>query len=246
MKVLKAIWVVYVLIIALVPFVLTYPLVYYLTANSKRYPLAHKYRRIWGKYICFMAGLKLEVTFEEELDLNRTYIICPNHCSYLDIIATSCGLPFYFIFMAKHELSKIPLFGRFFRTIDIAVDRKNRRKSVEAFIFANKRIKNGSSILLFPEGGITDESPRLSRFKGGAFKLAIKNQVPILPISLLDNYKRLPNDNFFGVSPGKIRMLVHRPIEVTNLILEDEKELNQKVFSIIEESLKKHIDYPNS
>lgn len=142
--------------------------------------------------------------------------------------------------MAKYELGKIPLFGRFFRTLDIAVNRKNRKQAVEAFYEADTRLKNGTSILIFPEGGITKDSPTLTRFKPGAFKLAIQNQVPIIPITLLDNHKRLPDGNILGGSPGKMRMIVHRPIEVTNLKPEDENELKQKVYSIIEKALQEN------
>jgi 1-acyl-sn-glycerol-3-phosphate acyltransferase len=214
--------------------------VYVLTANKRWYPLAHKYRKIWGNLICNLSGLRQVVTFEEKIDPSRSYILAPNHCSYLDIVSTTCGLPIYFNFMAKYELSKVPLFGRFFSTLDISVNRKNRKQAVEAFYEADSRLKNGTSILIFPEGGITKESPTLTRFKPGAFKLAIQNQVPIIPITLLDNHKRLPDGNILGGTPGKMRMIVHRPVEVTNLKPEDENELKQKVYSIIEKALQQN------
>jgi len=139
--------------------------------------------------------------------------------------------------MAKYELSRIPLFGRFFKTLDIAVNRKNRKQAVESFHEADRRLKEGTSIFIFPEGGITKGSPKLSRFKPGAFKLALQNNIAILPITLLDNYKRLPDGNILGGSPGKMRMIVHRLIEVVNLKPEDEGELKQKVYCIIEKAL---------
>lgn len=143
--------------------------------------------------------------------------------------------------MAKYELSKIPLFGRFFKTIDIAVNRKNRKASVQSFHEADKRIKEGASMLVFPEGAITKESPKLSRFKNGAFKLAIQNNIPVLPVTILDNYKRLPDGDFLGGGPGKMRMIVHRPVEVTNLKLEDADTLKQNVYCIIEKALKENL-----
>lgn len=222
------------------PFLLSYPLFYFLTSNKRRYPIAHKYRKTWGNLICLLSGLRKQTTFEQPLNTERNYIIVANHCSYLDIVSTSCGLPLYFNYMAKYELSKIPLFGRFFKTLDIAVNRKNRKQAVESFHEADRRIKENTSILIFPEGGITKESPKLSRFKPGAFKLAIQNQVPILPVTLLDNYKRLPDGNVLGGTPGKMRMIVHRPIEVVNLKPEDEGELKQKVYCIIEKALAEH------
>ena len=107
------------MIVAFVPFLLSYPLFYILTANKKWFPLAHQYRRIWGNLICFLAGLRKKVTFEEPLDTNRVYIIAPNHCSYLDIVSTTCDIPIYFNYMAKYELSKIP-FGVSISYLDLA------------------------------------------------------------------------------------------------------------------------------
>ena len=239
MKALRVIWTLYLAVIAFIPFLVTYPLLYLFTARKKWYPLAHKYRIVWGNFICAASGLRQSVTLEDEIDPKQTYVIVANHTSYLDIISTTCGIPVYFNYMAKYELKKIPLFGRFFSTIDIAVNRQNRRESVIAFHEANKRIKNGTSVLIFPEGSITKETPKLSRFKSGAFKLAVDNQIPILPVTILDNYKRLPDGNLFGGGPGKMRMIIHRPIEVSNLKAGEEKDLIQKIYIIIETTLEK-------
>src|SRR5690606_7735511 len=100
---------------------------------------------------------------------------CANHTSFLDIPVVAVAIPGMFHFMAKHELSKIPLFGLFFRTIDIAVPRGNHRGSHKAYQLAAQKINQGGSIMVFPEGGILPNAPKLKAFKSGAFRLAFEH-----------------------------------------------------------------------
>lgn len=224
------------MLIAAIPFLITYPILYIFLSKKKWYPLAHQYRRVWGRFITFFGGLRQKVSQEEELT-DGPYVIVSNHTSYLDIISTTCCVPVYFNYMAKMELAKVPLFGIFFRTIDIAVNRKSVRESVDSFNEATERLNNGTSIMIFPEGTIGKQVPKLRKFKSGAFKMAIDNKTPILPVTILDNYKRLPDTGLFSGSPGKMRIHIHRPIEVNDLKVEDQEALKNRVYSIIEDKL---------
>ncbi len=221
-------------------FLLTYPLLRYYLANPKRYPKAHKLRIAWGRYIFFLGGIRMEVIEEEPLDSKQVYVIAPNHSSYIDIPAITLGFPYYFNFMAKDELRRIPLFGIIFQTIDIAVDRKKAIAAHRAFLEAGNRLKHGTSLCVFPEGTIHAEAPALQRFKDGAFRLAIDNQVAIVPVSLPDNHYRLPDDGTWRFKPGKIRVYIHRPIPTTGLKPDDANDLKQQVFRIIESKLAEH------
>ncbi|MFM9943769.1 MAG: lysophospholipid acyltransferase family protein [Bacteroidia bacterium] len=210
-------------------------------SRKEWYPAAHWLRKVWAICILYPVGIFPSVRFEEKPDKNKTYIFCPNHFSYLDIIITNLLLPNYFNFMAKDELSQIPVFGIFFRTIDISVNRKNNRQSHNAFMVAAERLKEGTSVMIFPEGGINKNVPPLAKFKAGAFRLAIENQIPLVPITLLDNWKRLPGgglDN--GLTPGRIRMVVHREVNTFGLKVEQKDELKDKVFSIIDAEFRKY------
>ena len=138
--------------------------------------------------------------------------------------------------MAKKELAKIPLFGIFFRTIDIAVDRSSAIGSHKSFVTAAERIQAGYSIIIFPEGTIWKFAPKLKPFKNGAFKLAIDNNVPIVPITFYNNYKILPDEKFeFYSQPLSYK--IHR-VEATNHLKgEDANGLRDKIFAIIEKEL---------
>lgn len=233
-------WAIWFLILFSSVFILLYVPFRITLSNHKWYPLAHKLRKVWAFCILYPAGIFPSVKFEQPLDKNKTYIFCANHFSYLDIILTNYLLPNYFNFMAKDELSKIPVFGIFFRTIDISVNRGNNKEAHNAFIMAAERLKQGASIMIFPEGGIHKNVPPMANFKVGAFRLAIENQVPIVPITLLDNWKKMPGgglDN--GLRPGNIRMVVHREISTIGMNVDQKDVLKNKVFGIIDAEFKK-------
>jgi len=239
-KALRLAWAVWFLILFVVVFIILFIPFRILLSNKKWYPLAHNLRKLWAFCILYPSGLWPSVKFEAKPDKNKTYVICSNHFSYLDIVLTNLLLPNYFNFMAKDQLGKIPVFGIFFRTIDISVNRDNHRDSHRAFTIASQRIKEGASILIFPEGGIKENVPPMAKFKNGAFRLAIENQIPVLPVTLLDNWKRLPGGGVEnGLTPGRMRMVVHREVSTIGLNVDQKDELKDKVFSIIDAEFKK-------
>lgn len=175
------------------------------------------------------------------IDRSKKYIVVSNHASYFDIISIAVGIPLDLNYIGKIQLQKIPVFGVFFRTIDIAVDRRNAVHSAKAFMRANEQLKNGErSICIYPEGGIKPIAPRVSVFKEGAFKMAIENQIPILPVSLYDNWKLSDSDKFEG-QPGRMRIYIHEPIDVTGMNEKDIKPLCEKVYHLIKEKVEKNI-----
>jgi 1-acyl-sn-glycerol-3-phosphate acyltransferase len=218
-------------------FISTYPLFVILLAKKSWYPKAHALRRVWGSYIFYFGGMECQVEFEEKLTPNKTYIFVPNHSSYLDIPAFTVMMPGYFIFMAKAELLKVPLFRIFFKTIDIPVNRQSAIKAHRSLLEANKRLSEGISIVNFPEGTIPQSAPTLGRFKEGPFRLAIENEVDLVPITLPDNHLRLPDKGKLEATPGKVRMFVHKPISTKGLLIADANRLKQEVYCIIEAKL---------
>lgn len=239
-KLLRFAWAVYFLVCFLVFFILFYPLFLLFLSRKEWYPQAHRLRGIWGAILMILTGILPSVKFEEKLDRRGTYILAPNHFSYLDIVTVNVLIPVYFNFMAKADLARIPVFGIFFRTIDIPVERGSSTASHKAFLEADRRLKQGISMLIFPEGRIGDKVPFMSNFKVGAFRLAIENNVPIVPISILDNYKRMESGGLTdGGTPGRMRIVVHKPILVEGLTLADIPALQKQVHDIIDAPLRK-------
>ncbi|MCK6611424.1 MAG: 1-acyl-sn-glycerol-3-phosphate acyltransferase [Bacteroidia bacterium] len=237
----KIIYILWLLITVTGIFFLIYPLVRYALAKPERYPLGHKLRVFWGKALLFFGLVRLKTEFEQPVDPKGVYIITPNHSSYIDIATITTGLDMLdFSFMAKAELLNIPLFGIWFKTIDIAVDRKNARKAAEAYIKATRFFSSGRSLVIFPEGTIGPQIPKLLRFKDGPFKLAVEKQVDILPVTIIDNYKIFNDTGVISGRPGKVYQYIHAPISTKGMTQEDVEGLKNKVYQIIEAKLKEY------
>ena len=145
--------------------------------------------------------------------------------------------------MGKQELEKVPLFNIFFKDMNILVNRKSMTASYQAFRRAAQELKSGHSVILFPEGTISRKAPILKDFKSGAFRLAIDEQVEIIPITFENNWKFLEDKAFLqgNMRPGLARIVVHEPISTIGLSDKDVEILKLKVKQIIEGPLKKYI-----
>ncbi len=135
-------------------------------------------------------------------------MLVANHTSMADIMLMLVAVKNPFVFVGKKELVKIPLFGYFYKRTCILVDRGNQRSRKEVFDRAQRRLNNGTSICIFPEGGVPDDLRcLLDTLKMVPFRLAIDHQIPIVPIVFYDNKKRFPYV-FTKGSPGKMRVKV--------------------------------------
>lgn len=219
-------------------FLLLWPLFYLFLSHRSLYPLAHGLRRVWGTLTCIPSLLIPVVKQTGHIPKNRKVIYCANHCSYLDILTCGTYLPGFNFFMAKMELSKVPLFRKWFQTLDVPVQRESLRSSHAAFHKAAEKMETGASMIIFPEGRIPDNTPVLHRFKPGAFRLAIQQKAIIVPVTLPDNHKRMDVHAWIA-SPGRMRMFIHRPVDTAHLNESDAGELEAEVFRIIESHLKK-------
>jgi 1-acyl-sn-glycerol-3-phosphate acyltransferase len=238
---LKTLFAIYFAISTFIGFIVLYPFFVLFLSNRKWYGAGHMTRKVWGWWLFISGGLLVKQVEEESVNWDDAYVVTANHTSYLDIPTLAVKLPMYINFMAKIELARIPVFGIFFRTIDIAVDRKNIRHSVWAFHQAKEQLLNENrSIVVFPEGTIPPTVPKMARFKEGAFRLAIETQKPILPVTIIGNWIALPDKGKIRFRPARILQYVHAPISTRGLTLDDVDALKQKVFNIIEGKLAEH------
>jgi len=136
------------------------------------------------------------------------------------------------VFVGKAELKKIPIFGFFYKRICILVDRGNPESRKEVYTKAKRRLVNGTSVAIFPEGLVPTEDVILSPFKNGAFSLAIEHQIPIVPATYFD-CKRLFSWTYFKGSPGKFRIKQHHFISTKGLNKSDLNDLKEKTFNVI-------------
>ena len=240
MKLIKNIfrlfWRVWFYILFIVTILLMLPFLLVLTSDEKYYPSFWKLVRGWSKFLIFAMGFYLKKNIEEELDRNKSYMFCANHTSMLDPFILIAMSKNPIVFVGKKELVKIPIFGFFYKRIVIMVDRSSPKSRKRVYEMAKKRLQNGISMGIFPEGLVPEEDVILSSFKNGPFNLAIEFQIPIVPATYYD-CKRLFSWDFFKGSPGRFRIKQHQFIETKNLTLDDMETLKQQTFDIIYQDL---------
>ncbi|WP_405574772.1 lysophospholipid acyltransferase family protein [Winogradskyella sp. Asnod2-B02-A] len=219
-------------ILVAIPIIVMFPLLIISISKEAWYPYFFKLARIWSKFILIGMGFAYKITSEEKLDPNKSYMFVANHTSMADIMLMLVAVKNPFVFVGKQELTKIPLFGFFYKRTCILVDRSSAKSRQAVFLRAQRRIKQGSSICIFPEGGVPEEHIVLDSFKDGAFRLAINHNIPVVPITFYDNKKRF-SYTFFSGSPGKMRAKIHEFLPTEGLSIEDTKSLNEKARSII-------------
>mgnify|MGYP001161469694 CR=1 FL=1 len=213
-----------------------FPILWALLLHKSTYKTFHLMCRIWSNIILFLSGFFVEVEFEEELNPEKAYIICPNHVSYLDIPLIFVVMPGVFVFIGKKSLSKLPLFGWVYKKTMILVDRSSKRSSYDAFRHASERVAVGVGIAIYPEGGIPHRDVKLQSFKTGAFRMAIEQKVDLVPVTFLDNKRRFPSDHLDG-SPGRLRVFVHKPITSGTYHSDDVHKFKSDVYEIINNKL---------
>ena len=230
-------WRIWFYVLMTIPILIMFPFLVLSILTESGYPYFFKMARIWAKFILLGMGFRYKVDKEQEMEYRKSYMIVANHTSMADIMLMLALTKNPFVFVGKKELSKIPLFGFFYKRSCILVDRNSSKSKMEVFDLAQKRINQGLSICIFPEGGVPDdESILLDTFKDGAFRLAVDHGIPIAPITFADNKKRF-SYTFFSGSPGKMRAKIYPIIETKGKTLEDRNALKQQVRQLILEPL---------
>ncbi|MGY3791945.1 lysophospholipid acyltransferase family protein [uncultured Aquimarina sp.] len=231
--ILILLWRIWFYIMMGVPIIILFPVLLILTSREEWYAKFFVVARFWAKIVLYGSGFVPKVKQEGEVDRNRSYMFVANHTSMADIMLMLYCIKNPFVFVGKKELAKIPIFGFFYKRTCILVDRSSQKSRKEVFDRAQERLKGGTSICIFPEGGVPDdESVMLDEFKDGAFRLAIDHQIPILPLTFLDNKKRF-SYTFFSGSPGLMRAFVHNEIPTKDFTQDHKKELKSKTRTVI-------------
>lgn len=199
--------------------------------------VAHHYARLWGKVALLANRVKVKIEGMDRLDGKGPYIFMSNHQGSYDIFALQGHLPYQFKWLAKKELFSIPFFGWAMAAAGyISIDREGTRKTVEAMNEAAQKIRDGMSVVIFPEGSRSPDGS-VQPFKKGGFTLAIKSKVPIVPIAISGSRDIMPKDKL-TVTPGEIQMFVDHPIETQHCSSKDRGPLMKKVREAISQNFK--------
>ena len=246
MKILKyafwIVWRIWFYLLVIIPIIILFPILFLTILSEKTYPQFFFLGRFWAKIILYGMGFYYKIDLEQKLEKGESYMLVANHTSMLDIMLMLLVVKNNpFVFVGKKELAKIPVFGFFFKRVCIMVDRSSSKSRFKVFELAQKRLHQGLSICIFPEGGVPDdENIILDEFKDGAFRLAIEHQIPIVPMVFLDNKKRFPF-RFFSGTTGRMRVKILPFIETKGLTLGSRQEIKQQTRAIILEELESYI-----
>jgi len=171
----------------------------------------HVVGRFWAWIILTLYGIRVSVEGTEHLDPSKRYIYVSNHASMFDIPAVLTGIPDEIRIVMKKELTRIPFFGWAMAVGPyIVIDRFHAKDAVKSLDRAAERIRNGASVFLFAEGTRTLDG-KLQPFKRGAFALASKSGVPIIPVAINNTFGILPKGSKV-VRPAHITVVLDRPI----------------------------------
>ena len=225
-------------VLVALPIILLLPILLISISREKWYPFFFKIARFWAKFILIGMGFNYKIIRNQKPEPKKSYMFIANHTSMVDIMLMLVSVKNPFVFVGKKELAKIPLFGFFYKRTCILVDRSSAKSRQAVFLRAQKRLKQGLSICIFPEGGVPEEHVVLDSFKDGAFRLAINHQIPIVPMTFYDNKKRF-SYTFFSGGPGRMRARIHEFLSTEGLTIEDTKALNEKSRKIIWDELHK-------
>ena len=210
--------------------------------EAKEYEAERKYIRqacdIWSDTLIKSFGMELHVSGKENLPTEGPVVFVSNHQGYADIIMQLAALDtIQFGFVAKDDLIKIPLFGKWILRIrSVSMHRDETKEAVKAILEGIKYIKDGFSLMIFPEG-TRSKGPEMGKFKKGAFKLATKPKVPIVPVTIHGSYRAFEDNGVF--KGARVDVVVHPPVETKDLSKQDETALVNQVETTIRDSLLK-------
>jgi len=231
---LRTIWAVIVAIVVTIPASTAVMIIALLSSSSS---LIEPIIRLWARGILWGAGIDIRAEGIERIERSRRYIFIANHHSYFDIPCILAAIPQPIRFMAKKSLFSIPLFGwALSRAGFIPIDRKNRRTAVKSFDLAVERIRKGNTIVIFPEEGRSRELA-MRPFQRGAFLLAIRSELPIMPLAIDGTYEVF-RVGAKRITPGVVTVRVGTEIETAGVSVRAKDTLLEQSRGQIETMLK--------
>ena len=176
--------------------------------------LQHACARWWCRLVAWTIFARIRVHGVEHVQRGRPYVYMANHASLIDTPALFAYLPHQFRIMAKKSLFNVPFMGWHLWTAGhFPIDHGNPRKIATSLRRVIEGVKNGRSLAVFPEGRRTEDG-QLQKFEPGAFKIALKAGVPIVPVTIRGTFAMLPRSTL-APRPGRVDVIVGEPIDTT-------------------------------
>ena len=188
----------------------------------------HRIGQFWGRSILWVSGIRTMSTGFDQHLRDRSYIYMSNHQSNFDIPVLFSALPVQFRWLAKAELFRIPIFGPSMRGAGyISIDRSNRKSAFNSLTRAAEAIRNGTSVMIFPEGTRSTDG-KLLPYKKGGFVMAVDAGVPIVPVVITGTHSIMPKGHLL-IRRRWVRVHIGSPIETSAFSRKTKDDLMDKV-----------------
>jgi 1-acyl-sn-glycerol-3-phosphate acyltransferase len=176
--------------------------------------MQHWCARWWCRLVAWTIFARIHVQGVEHVQRGRPYVYMANHASLIDTPALFAYLPYQFRIMAKKSLFNVPFMGWHLRTAGhFPIDQGNPRKTATSLRRVIDGVRAGRSLAVFPEGKRTEDG-QLQPFETGAFKIALRAGVPIVPVSIRGTFAMLPRTSL-APRPGRVDVIISEPIDTT-------------------------------
>ena len=202
---------------------------------------AYVYNKVskWAGYVIKSTGSKVNVYGLENLPEDGAMLFVSNHQSNFDIPLLLSAIPVPKGFIAKKELENVPFITKWMKHIKcLFMDRDDMKQSMQIIIEGIKQLKEGYSMVIFPEGTRSKGGP-MGEFKAGSFKLATKAKVPVVPLTIDGTY-RLFEGNGNRIAADTVNLYIHKPINTADLTKDEIAVLHDRVYDIVVSKLPKH------
>ncbi|MDL2322365.1 1-acyl-sn-glycerol-3-phosphate acyltransferase [Bacteroidales bacterium OttesenSCG-928-A17] len=190
---------------------------------------------IWSKLTCIITLCPVKVIGREKLDKKQSYVFVANHQGAYDIFLIYGYLGQHIKWVMKQSLRKIPLVGKACEAAGfIFVDNSSPKAATKTISDAKKRLKDGASIVIFPEGS-RSRTGKMDRFKKGAYQMALDLKLPIVPVTINGTYEVMPIGTFL-INPHKLELIIHDPIPTEDIKIENMRDAATEIGKLINQS----------
>lgn len=189
----------------------------------------------WAKYCVDVTGSQVEVVGLENVPTDRNVVYIGNHQGIFDIPLLLGYIPYQKAFIAKIEILKIPMISDWMKLMKcVFIARKNPRQSIEAMHQGIENVKNGYSMVIFPEGTRSKGGP-VKEFKPGSFKLAFQSGADVVPVTIDGTWKLYEEHN--KIKPANIKLTIHPAVKTEGLNKDELRDIPAQVQKIVESAL---------
>ncbi|MBI4378193.1 MAG: 1-acyl-sn-glycerol-3-phosphate acyltransferase [Nitrospinae bacterium] len=200
--------------------------------------IVHSVARLWGRGICRLTGVTVEVRGIENILWDRSQIFISNHQGMYDIFALEGYMPLRFLWVAKESLFRIPVIGLVMKRAGyIGINRSSPKRFLKSLNHAVEEIKSGRSVIIFPEGTRSRDGS-IGRFKKGSLFLISKTGAPVVPVAISGSFNVMRRGEF-RIRPGKVSIFIDKPIEVKEISRSQEGQFMETLRDIIVKNFQK-------